>query len=163
MSGHGARLLDMWETTEELSALQDLLDSSHAGATDHLRGIISDDRTLRAREIADLMTGMRVLSIATVTAKGEPRVSAMDGHFLHGRWTLGTDPRSAKGRQLQARPAVRAAYVEGGEMAVFTHGQVGILTPEHPERDEQFAARGVEPEVRPSDDLPGWSGQGCGL
>lgn len=27
-------------------------------------------------------------------------------------------------------------------------------------RDELFAARGVEPEVRPSDDLPGWSGPG---
>ena len=45
-------------------------------------------------------------------------------------------------------------------MAVLTHAQVGILTPEHPERDERFAARGVEPEVRPSDDLPGWSGPG---
>lgn len=28
-------------------------------------------------------------------------------------------------------------------------------------RDELLAARGVEPEVEPSDDLPGWSGQGC--
>ena len=92
----------MRETTEELSELQHLLDSSYAGATDHLRAIITDDRTLRAREIADLMTGMRVLTLATVTAKGKPRVSAMDGHFLHGRWTLSTDPGSAKGRQIRA-------------------------------------------------------------
>ena len=109
MSGTGARLLDMRETTEELSSLQNMLDSSHAGATDHLRAIITDDRTLRSSEIAGQMTGMRVLSLATVTAKGEPRVSAMDGHFLHGCWTISTDPRSAKGRQLQARPAVSAA------------------------------------------------------
>ncbi len=136
MSGPDARLVDMRETTEELSELQHLLDSSHAGATDHLRAIITDDRTLRAREIADLMTGMRVLTLATVTAKGEPRVSAMDGHFLHGRWTMSTDPGSAKGRQIRARPAVSAACVEGEEVAVFTHGQVEILTPEHPDRDE---------------------------
>ena len=48
-------------------------------------------------------------------------------------------------------------------MAVFTHGQVEILTPEHPDRDELLAPRWVEPQVGPSDDLPGWSGQGCEL
>ena len=136
MPGPGARLVHMRETTEELRAFQHRLDSSHAGVTDHLRSIITDDRTLRAHEIADLMTGMRVLSLATVTANGEPRISAMDGHFLHGRWTLSTDPGSAKGRQIRARPAVSAACVEGEEVAVLTHGQVEILTPGHPDRDE---------------------------
>ena len=34
----------MLETAEELTALQELLDRSHAGATDHLRGIIHDER-----------------------------------------------------------------------------------------------------------------------
>ncbi len=34
----------MLETAEELTALQELLDRSHARSTDHLRGIISDER-----------------------------------------------------------------------------------------------------------------------
>jgi hypothetical protein len=78
------------ETAEELAAMQALLDRSHGGASEHLRSIIDDQRSLSAREIAGLMTGMRVVSFATVTARGEPRVSALDGHFLHGHWTLST-------------------------------------------------------------------------
>ncbi len=112
----------MKETQEELAAMQSLLDRSHAGASDHLKSIIDDGRTLSAREIVGLMSGMRVLSFATVTARGEPRVSALDGHLLHGRWTVGTSRGSPKGRQLLARPAVSAACIEGEEVSVFTHG-----------------------------------------
>ncbi|MEP6649631.1 MAG: pyridoxamine 5'-phosphate oxidase family protein [Lapillicoccus sp.] len=117
----------MNETQAELDALQALLDRSHAGASDHLRGIIDDRRTLSAREIAGLMTGMRVVSFATVTAGGEPRISALDGHFLNGHWTLSTLRSSPKGRQLVARPAVSAACIEGEELAVFTHGRAVVL------------------------------------
>lgn len=71
----------MLETSEEIVALQQLLDSSHRSSTEHLRGIINDDRTLSARQIVALMTGMKVLTVATVTARGEPRISALDGAF----------------------------------------------------------------------------------
>jgi len=117
----------MKETAEELAALQALLDRSHQGASDHLRSIIDDGRTLSAREIAGLMTGMRVVSFATVTPAGEPRVSALDGHFLHGHWTLSTLRTSPKGRQLVAHPAVSAACIEGEEVAVFAHGRAVVL------------------------------------
>lgn len=126
----------MKETAAQLAAMQRLLDASYRRASAHLRSIVTEERTLSARDIAGLMTGMRVLSLATVTATCEPRVSAVDGHFLHGRWTMSTDPRSPKGRQIRARPAVSAACVEGEELAVFTHGEVELLTPEHPHRDE---------------------------
>ena len=125
----------MKETAEELDALQVLLDRSHRGASDHLKSIIDDGRTLSAREIAGLMTGMRVVSFATVTSGGEPRVSALDGHFLHGRWTLSTLRTSPKGQQLVAHPAVSAACLEGEEVAVFTHGFAELMPP-GPERDE---------------------------
>ena len=114
----------MLETPEELARLQVLLDASHARATEHLRSIISDDRRLSAVDIASLLTGMKVVSVATVTAAGEPRISAMDGHFLHGTWTLGTSRSSAKARHLAARPAVSIAHVDGEDLAVFSHGRV---------------------------------------
>jgi|SRR4051794_2219880 general stress protein 26 len=114
----------MLETPEELERLQSLLDASHARATEHLREIINDDRTLSARDIAALLTGMRVLSTATVTAHGEPRISAMDGHFLHGTWTLSTSRTSAKARHLARRPAVSIAHVDGEALAIFSHGRV---------------------------------------
>jgi general stress protein 26 len=113
----------MLETPEELAHLQSLLDTSHARATEHLRGIIHGDRTLSAAQIAALLPGMKVISVATVTADGEPRISAMDGHFLHGTWTFSTSRTAAKARHLAARPAVSVAHVDGEQLAVFSHGR----------------------------------------
>ena len=114
----------MFETSDELDRLQALLDASHARSTEHLRGIIHDDRTLTAAHVAGLLTGMKVITAATVTAAGEPRISAMDGHFLHGTWTFSTSRTSAKARHLAARPAVSVAHVDGEALAVFSHGHV---------------------------------------
>ena len=94
----------MLETPDDLARLQALLDASHARSTEHLRGIIHDDRTLSAAQIAALLTGMKVITVATVTAHGEPRISAMDGHFLHGTWTFSTSRTSAKARHLASAP-----------------------------------------------------------
>jgi general stress protein 26 len=111
------------ETSEELATLQSLLDASHARATEHLRGIIHDGRTLTAAQVAGLLTGMKVISAATVTAHGEPRISAMDGHFLHGTWTFSTSRTAAKARHLAARPGVSIAHVDGEDLAIFSHGR----------------------------------------
>jgi pyridoxine/pyridoxamine 5'-phosphate oxidase len=52
---------------------------------------------------------VRTLNLATVTAGGEPRISAVDGHFLHARWVFSTSVTSAKARHILARPAVSAS------------------------------------------------------
>jgi general stress protein 26 len=120
----------MFETADELARLQALLDASHLRATEHLRGIINDDRTLSAAQIAGLLTAMKVITAATVTARGEPRISAMDGHFLHGTWTFSTSRTAAKARHLARRPAVSVAHVDGEALAVFSHGRVVELAGE---------------------------------
>lgn len=125
----------MLETPDETMALQALLDASHARATGHLRSIINDDRTLTAEQLVALLTGMKVLSVATVTAAGEPRISALDGHFLHGTWTFGTSGTSAKARHLERRPAVSVAHIDGEQLALFSHGRAEQLRP-GPELDE---------------------------
>ena len=100
----------MHETPAEMAALDDLITASHGRSTSHLRDIVSGDRRMDAAQVVAALTGMKVLSLATVTARGEPRVSAVDGHFLHGRWTFGTDGRAAKAAHLAARvsPVVKA-------------------------------------------------------
>ena len=123
----------MKESEADLHSLQQLLDDSHARSGEHLTGIINADRTLRASEIAGLMTGMRVLAVSTVTAHGEPRISGVDGHFLHARWVFTTSGTAMKARHLKARPATSVAYIDGEDMAVYCHGQVEFLTPEHPD------------------------------
>lgn len=139
MSAPATSVGAMYETPEEVESLQRLIDSSRAGATPHLRAIISGNHVMTAPQIVDALTGMKVLSLATVTAKGEPRVSAVDGHFLHGRWTFGTDGRAAKARHLATRPAVSAAHVDGERIGVFCHGTAVALTPADPAWDETIA------------------------
>jgi general stress protein 26 len=129
----------MLETPAELDALQRLLDSSRAGASGHLRGIINDRRALSASDIASLLTGMKVIAVATVTARAEPRISAVDGHFLHGTWTWSTSGSAAKARHLQARPAVSLAHVDNEDLAVFAHGQAERMSSSDPSWDETLA------------------------
>src|SRR5262245_60003072 len=124
----------MQETPEEIEALQRLMDASHARSTEHLRNISYGNRQLTADDLHKLLTGMRVLNAATVTATGEPRISAVDGHFLHGRWVFTTSGSAAKARHLRARPAISIAYVDGERLGVFTHGEVEFLDEGHPER-----------------------------
>ena len=62
----------MLETPEEMDGLQQLLDRSAVAAGPHLRGIITDDRRLSAAQVCQLMQGLRLLVVATVTADGRP-------------------------------------------------------------------------------------------
>lgn len=128
----------MRETPEELTALQALLDASLAGSTSHLRSIIATDRTLTAEQLTRVLTGMCTLALSTVTAKGEPRISGVDGHFLHGRWYFGTARTAAKARHLAARPAASVAHMRGEELGVFTHGTTDILNPERGTPDAEW-------------------------
>lgn len=119
----------MDETGEELEALQDLLDASYARAGEHLRGIVSAERRLDARQLTTALTGMKVLVLATVSARGEPRTSCLDGHFVHGRWLFTTSGTSYKARDLLARPAVSATHADGERLGVFTHGYAEVIPP----------------------------------
>jgi hypothetical protein len=113
----------MHETAEELRGLQRLLDDSHTRAGAHLRSILSDERRLRAHELAGLLTGVQILSVATVTAKCEPRVAPVDGLFFHARFWFGSSHESVRFRHLRRRPEVSAAHVRGEQLAVIVHGR----------------------------------------
>jgi hypothetical protein len=122
----------MYETADELGWLDDLLARSLHGSSEHLRSIVTEgERTLDARQTAAVLTGMRTLSVATVTRAGEPRISGADGHFLHARWVFTTSGTAVKARHLRARPAVSVAHIVGDDLGVFCHGRVEFLEPEH--------------------------------
>jgi Pyridoxamine 5'-phosphate oxidase len=121
----------VYETEPELRELQTLIDTSLGRSTAHLRSIVTRERSLTAEQLVRVLTGMCVLVLSTVTAKGEPRVSAVDGHFLHGRWVFGTARGAAKARHLRVRPAASVAHLRGEELGVFVHGRVEELTPEN--------------------------------
>ena len=124
----------MNEDPAEISELQQLLDRSLAGASEHMRSIIRADRAVAAPELLRYLTGMRTLALSTVSSAGHPRVSAVDGHLLRGRWVFTTRGSSVKAADMRSRPHVSAAYLEGDSFGVFTHGIVEFLDTAHPDR-----------------------------
>jgi nitroimidazol reductase NimA-like FMN-containing flavoprotein (pyridoxamine 5'-phosphate oxidase superfamily) len=121
------------ESADDLAALQQLLDRSFASASEHLKSIMSEPRRLTAERLAADVPSPAVLNIATVSARGEPRISAVDGHFLRGHWYFTTAEDSPKARQLRAQPAISASYTPRDGYGVFCHGRAVELEP-GPER-----------------------------
>jgi general stress protein 26 len=117
----------MLETPEEMDRLQELLDRSAAAAGPHLRGIITDDRRLNAAQLCQLLQGMRLLVVATVTADGRPLAGPVDGYFLHGSFYFSSGRDSVRMRHLAARPAVSATYLPGEDLAVTVHGRARLF------------------------------------
>jgi nitroimidazol reductase NimA-like FMN-containing flavoprotein (pyridoxamine 5'-phosphate oxidase superfamily) len=111
------------ETPADLVALQSLLDRSYATAGRHLRSIITPERRLTADEVADRLTGMRLLVLATVTADGRPIVGPVDGIFFRGSFHFGSAPDSVRFRHIRNRPQVSATHLPGEELAVTVHGR----------------------------------------
>ena len=104
----------MHETLEDLHALQTLLDRSYEAAGPHLRGIITPERRLDAEQVAQRLTGMCLLALATVTADGRPIVGPVDGVFHRGAFHFGSSPDSVRFRHIARRPQVSANQVQDG-------------------------------------------------
>jgi hypothetical protein len=117
----------MLETPEEIDRLQQLLDRSAAAAGPHLRGIITDERRLSAGQVCQLMQGLRLLVVATVTADGRPLAGPVDGYLLHGSLYFGSGRDSVRMRHLAVRPAVSATYLPGENLALTVHGQAELF------------------------------------
>jgi general stress protein 26 len=125
----------MHETPGDLQWLQALLDRSFANAGGHLLSIFEPSRRLTADQVSRVLTGMRLLDVATVTAKGEPRVGPVDGHFHRARFYFGSSPESVRFRHIRARPAVSASHTVGEQLAVVVHGTATIIDVSAPEHE----------------------------
>jgi hypothetical protein len=113
----------MHETAEDLAALQELLDRSYAAAGPHLLRIHTPERRLTAEQVAERLTGMCLLALATVSADGRPIVGPVDGIFFRGAFHFGSSPDSVRFRHIAARPWVSATHLPGEELAVTVHGR----------------------------------------
>jgi general stress protein 26 len=122
------------ENEADVAELQRLLDRSRTGASEHLRSIIGPDRAATAADLVSRLSGMRTIVLATVSPGGRPRVSAVDGHLLRGRWVFTTSGSSVKATDIRSRPSVSAAYLEGESFGVFTHGTAEVLGVDHADR-----------------------------
>lgn len=113
----------MRETAGDLASLQELIDRSYERAGAHLLRIHTPERRMTAGAIAERLTGMCLLALATVTAEGRPIVGPVDGIFYRGAFHFGSAPDSVRFRHIRARPQVSATHLPGEELAVTVHGR----------------------------------------
>lgn len=126
----------MNESPEEIERLQELLDRSAAGAGEHLRSVITEDRRITAEEMSQLLQGMRLLVVATVTADGRPLVGPVDGYLVHGSFYFSSSRDSVRMRHLATRPALSFTHLPSEELAITVHGRAELFEvsdPNHPE------------------------------
>jgi len=117
----------MYETSDDLKALQELLDQSDKNAGSHLRAVITQDRRMTAEELCNRLTGMRLLALATVTSDNRPLVGPVDGVFYRGVFHFGSSPDSIRVKHIRQRPSISATHVPSEEMSVTVHGRASIL------------------------------------
>ncbi|GAA1954237.1 hypothetical protein GCM10009838_07030 [Catenulispora subtropica] len=86
-----------------------------------------------AVELTRRLTGMRLITVATVTADNRPLTGPFDGYFLHGAWWFSSGPDAVRIRHLRARPAVSATYLPGEELSVTAHGRAELFDLHGPE------------------------------
>jgi hypothetical protein len=84
-------------------------------------------RRLTAPELAERLTGMCLLTLATVTADGRPICGPVDGIFYRGAFHFGSAPDSVRFRHIRARPQVSAVYLPGEQLAVTVHGRAEMV------------------------------------
>jgi nitroimidazol reductase NimA-like FMN-containing flavoprotein (pyridoxamine 5'-phosphate oxidase superfamily) len=113
----------MHETAADLEALQALIDRSYQAAGEHLQRIHTPERRLRADQVAERLTGMCLLALATVTADGRPIVGPVDGIFFRGSFHFGSAPDSVRFRHIKRGSLVSATHLPGEELAVTVHGR----------------------------------------
>jgi hypothetical protein len=125
----------MHETSEDLADLQRRIDESYASAGAHLRSIFVPELASSAEDLAAALTGIFVINLAVVTAKGEPLVAPVDGLFYRGRLFFGLPPRSQRVRHVRARPAVSATQMQGelpSGRCLIVHGTAQEVAFGHP-------------------------------
>ena len=124
----------MYETSEDLHALQQLLDASYARAGAHLRSIWGEQTRLDAEALSKELAGVQVLDLATVTPRGEPRVAPVDGLFYRGQFWFGSAENSTRFRNIRANPAISGVVTRGLEtLLVIVHGRAIETGPRGPE------------------------------
>jgi Pyridoxamine 5'-phosphate oxidase len=113
----------VYESRADVEALQALLDRSYEAGGAHLLRIHTPERRLSAERVVERLTGMCLLTLATVTADCRPIAGPVDGIFYRGAFHFGSSPDSVRFRHIRARPYVSATHLPGEELGITVHGR----------------------------------------
>ena len=135
-------------TDDDVAALQALLERSALSAGDFLRDTFEmPGHALTARQLTGYFEQrIRSVAVATVTARGEPRVSPVGAFFYGAKFHIPTAAQAVRVRHLRSRPAISLTHFVLNSIAVIVHGRAEILTPEHPQFADLASLDTMRPE-----------------
>jgi len=110
----------VFETKEELDGLQGLLDISYEKSPNIRYSGFDASHRLSARQLAGFQ-GTRLIAIATVNSKGEPRAAPRSAAFIHGKFYLAADSGSTMVKRLSMNPTMGFTYYES-HLLIIGHG-----------------------------------------
>lgn len=119
------------ETTNDLSALQDLLDRSLAASGEHLRSAFDQSKRLTADQLATALGGIFELHLAVVSGSGAPLVAPLDGIFFRGKVWIGIPAKAVRSRLIRRDARVSASY-NAPQVAMIVHGVAQEPEPNDP-------------------------------
>lgn len=118
----------MYETAGDLERLDARLRASIEKAGPFLRSSFQmPTHSLNARQLTAAVQGVIPVALATVTAKGEPRVAPIGAFLYRGDFYIPTTMQAARVRHLRRQPAVSLTLFDGTDFAVIVHGQAVVL------------------------------------
>lgn len=115
----------MFETGKELRELQHLLDESFEKVGERMFVAYDIPQRMSAEQLAGFR-GIRLVAVASVNRKGEPRVSPRSAAFLHGRFYLAANTRSIMVGRLERNPKIAITYFEN-HMLIMVHATAEFL------------------------------------
>jgi len=115
----------VFESDRELDVLQRLLDESFEKAGERLIAAWGKENRLSARQLAGFR-GVKLVAVASVNLRGEPRVAPRSAAFLHGKFYLAANAKSVLVRRLKVDPAVAMTYFEN-HLLVMAHGTTVLI------------------------------------
>jgi len=124
----------MHETADDLTRVQRLLDESYQAAGTHLREVITPERMITAVRLAEILIGMRLLVLSTVTKDCQPIAGPVDGIFFRGDFYFGSSPFSTRFSHIKRGSSVSATHLPNEELSVTVHGTatpIDIKSPQH--------------------------------
>lgn len=123
----------MDETPAETTRLHALLDHSITQASPFLRSSFEmPEHSLSAAQLIAHLQGPLTVTLATSTARAQPRVAPIGAFFVHAAFYMPTVAESARARHLARRPAASLTYFEDIDVAVIAHGHMRIIEPDDP-------------------------------
>lgn len=152
----------MQESPTDLARLQAVIERSIARAGPFLRSAFEmPDHSLSAAQVVAVFADSPTVALATVTAKGEPRVAPILCLLVGGVFYLPTTRTAARYRMALRQPAVSLTAFTGVDLAVIVHGRARPLGQDDPLFARIEAAQTAAGGSGPS----GWGqpGDGCYL